>query len=96
MGEPTETGTATKLPPVPPGERLKRWRATALKGRGVLQVWLPRELLDRVRAVRKQQRRTLIAFVEMALEERVELAERFGAASAVGAPRPVARKRRAG
>lgn len=88
MGEPTETKATAA-----PAERLKRWRETAYKNMGVLQVWLPRDLLNRVRAVRKAQRRTLIAFVEMALEERVELAERVGAASPTGLRGAAARKR---
>jgi hypothetical protein len=83
-------GTTTTAEPRPGqvsgSERLKKFR----RGKRAISMYLPEKLVARVNRARAQQRRSLTTFVEMALENSVELAERFSPR------RPKARRRKAG
>ena len=77
MDEEERTEESGAAAPRSPGARaIERWR----EGKRAVNVWLPEELVKRIHSARRAQRRSLTVFVELALENVVELAERYGPA----------------
>lgn len=62
--------------------------ARCREGRKPINVWIDETLVDRVHAQRKAERRTLSAWVEIVLEEVLDLRERYAPPGSRKRPQP--------